>query len=587
MMGKIERLNQHLTNMIAAGEVIERPAGIVKELIENAIDAHAHKIEISIKDGGITSIQVIDDGVGMDSSDAIMAFERHATSKIHSDSDLWAINTMGFRGEALPSIASVSRVSLSTNDTKEATSVMIEYGQTIAVKPYYCPEGTQIVVEDLFQKTPARLKHLKSRQYEAAIISGNIEKFALSRPDIAFTYISDGKEMFRSKGNGDLQEVIGTIYGMDVARNTITVSGQDYDYRLTGMYALPSINRATKNYINIFVNSRMIRSYRLQKVVLEAFKDYIPEDRYPIIVLDVIMDSKLVDVNVHPSKWEVRLSKEQQLEDLIRTTLITSLSDNMQAPQIKRAMSSSNSVKVEFTNFQFEDNTPVSVSDIKQDNVLVNDLLVHEETPITYQQDFKVINSQNNQFPIMSVIGQFHGNYILAEGIDGLYIIDQHAAQERYNFERFQKLLLVEKIEYQTLLIPMIIEVGNFIQTAFDEIAEMLMKVNVTIERFGSDSILCRTVPTWMSDIDVSAFIMDMIDHYQENKDISILSIRKAALASLACHVSLKFNQHLTITEMKEVLINLQKCDNPFNCPHGRPTFIKISDSQLKKEFLR
>ncbi|MEA5018455.1 MAG: DNA mismatch repair endonuclease MutL [Erysipelotrichaceae bacterium] len=582
-MGKIERLNQHLTNMIAAGEVIERPAGIVKELVENAIDADAKRIEINIKDGGVSFIQVIDDGLGMDSSDAVMAFERHATSKIKADADLWAINTMGFRGEALPSIASVSKVTLMTNDRIEATNVMIEFGQVLAVKPQYCPEGTQVTVEHIFQKTPARLKHLKSRQYEASIITSNIEKFALTRPDIAFIYTSDNKELFRSNGKNDLQEVMATIYGVEVARNAVKIAAKDYDYELSGMYVLPSINRATKNYINIFVNSRMIKSYRLQKVVMEAFKDYIPDDRYPIVVLDIKMDAKLVDVNVHPSKWEVRLSKEQQLEDLIRKSLYSSLSDNMRAPNIKKVTPQTYNAKVEFTNFNLDDLfKPLSRSDV----TLVEDpKSTYEETPI--EEKIKVINSKSNQFPIMSVIGQFHGNYILAEGVDGLYVIDQHAAQERYNYERYQRMLSEEKVEFQTLLIPLIIEVGNFIQTDFDVIAEMLAKINVKIERFGSDSILCRTIPLWMSDVDVATFIQDMIDHYQQSQDVSLLSIRKAALASLACHVSIKFNHHLSMSEMKEVIINLQKCDNPFNCPHGRPTFIHLSDTQLKKEFLR
>lgn len=582
-MGKIERLNQHLTNMIAAGEVIERPAGIVKELVENAIDADAKRIEINIKDGGISLIQVIDDGLGMDSSDAVMAFERHATSKIKADADLWAINTMGFRGEALPSIASVSKVTLMTNDRTEATNVMIEFGQIIAVKPQYCPEGTQITVEHIFQKTPARLKHLKSRQYEASIITSNIEKFALSRPDIAFIYTSDDKELFRSNGKNDLQEVMAMVYGIEVARNTVKIAAKDYDYELNGMYVLPSINRATKNYINIFVNSRMIKSYRLQKVVMEAFRDYIPDDRYPIVVLDIKMDAKLVDVNVHPSKWEVRLSKEQQLEDLIRKSLYSSLNDNMRAPNIKKIVPQAYNTKIEFTNFNLDD----LIKPLNQQEVtmIAEPESIYEEIPI--EEKIKVINSKSNQFPIMSVIGQLHGNYILAEGVDGLYVIDQHAAQERYNYERYQRMLSEEKVEFQTLLIPLIIEVGSFIQTDFDVIAEMLAKINVKIERFGSDSILCRNIPLWMSDVDVATFIQDMIDHYQQSQDVSLLSIRKAALASLACHVSIKFNHHLSMSEMKEVIINLQKCDNPFNCPHGRPTFIHLSDTQLKKEFLR
>ncbi|MDD2591500.1 MAG: DNA mismatch repair endonuclease MutL [Erysipelotrichaceae bacterium] len=581
-MGKIARLDQHLTNMIAAGEVIERPAGIVKELVENALDANANNIEIQVKDGGISFIRVIDNGEGMDSQDAVLAFERHATSKIKNDTDLWTIKTMGFRGEALPSIASISKVKMGTNNNTESTSVTIEYGKVTSVKPHYVPEGTQIVVEDIFHKTPARLKHLKSRQYEAAIIASNIEKFALSRPDVAFTYISDEKQMFKSNGSSNLQEVMALIYGIEAAKKSVAIHANDYDYQLEGMYVLPFINRATRNYINVFVNSRMIRSYRLQKVVTEAFKQYLSDDRYPIVVLNIKMDANLVDVNVHPSKWEVRLSKEQQLEDLIRNALAASLKENMQAPTIKRAINTSNT-KIEFTNLELD--SKQEQPSVKKQEEFINIKTTEESFKI--EDKIKIINSKSKAFPIMNVIGQFHGNYILAEGIDGLYIIDQHAAQERYNFERFQKLLISENVEYQELLIPLIIEVGTSIQSDFNKVNEMMERVNINLELFGNDSVICRRIPTWMNDIDVSAFIRDMIDNYRDQKDISIFAIRKAAIASLACHVSLKFNQHLTMDEMKEVIINLQKCDNPFNCPHGRPTFILITDSQLKKEFLR
>ncbi|MEA5026856.1 MAG: DNA mismatch repair endonuclease MutL [Erysipelotrichaceae bacterium] len=581
-MGKIAQLNQHLTNMIAAGEVIERPAGVVKELIENAIDAQASSIEVNIKEGGITYIQVIDNGTGMDSSDAVMAFERHATSKLKNDNDLWSIRTMGFRGEALPSIASISKVALSTNDGQEATSVRLNFGQMMDVKPYFCPEGTQVTVEDLFQKTPARLKHLKTRQYEAAVISGIIEKFALSQPQIAFTYRSDDRVVFQSNGNGNLAEVIGIIYGMDVARNLVMLNSSDYDYVISGAYALPSITRATKNYIAVFINSRMVRSYRLQKVIMEIFKSYLPDDRYPIVVMDVRMDAQLVDVNVHPSKWEIRLSKEQQLEDLVRRTLLQSLSQNMQAPKVKTDLPIT-ATKIEFTNFTFDE--PITEQPVPPSFKTAESVSL--ETAEPNRETVKVINSKNNQFPIMSVIGQFHGNYILAESIDGLYIIDQHAAQERYNYERFQQLMMNEKTEYQTLLIPLVIEIGSYLQSEFDHISEMLQKMHVTVELFGTDSLLCRSVPVWMSDIDVLVFIHDMVDFYQAEQDTSLLAVRKAALASLACHASVKFNQHLNLDEMKEVILHLQKCENPFNCPHGRPTFIHLTESQLKKEFLR
>ncbi|MPM58746.1 DNA mismatch repair protein MutL [bioreactor metagenome] len=360
------------------------------------------------------------------------------------------------------------------------------------------------------------------------------------------------------------------------------LNSSDYDYVISGAYALPSITRATKNYIAVFINSRMVRSYRLQKVIMEIFKSYLPDDRYPIVVMDVRMDAQLVDVNVHPSKWEIRLSKEQQLEDLVRRTLLQSLSQNMQAPKVKTDLPIT-ATKIEFTNFTFDE--PITEQPVPPSFKTAESVSL--ETAEPNRETVKVINSKNNQFPIMSVIGQFHGNYILAESIDGLYIIDQHAAQERYNYERFQQLMMNEKTEYQTLLIPLVIEIGSYLQSEFDHISEMLQKMHVTVELFGTDSLLCRSVPVWMSDIDVLVFIHDMVDFYQAEQDTSLLAVRKAALASLACHASVKFNQHLNLDEMKEVILHLQKCENPFNCPHGRPTFIHLTESQLKKEFLR
>ena len=332
-MGRIHQLDEHLRNMIAAGEVVERPAGVVKELVENAVDAKATRIEVQITQGGIDSIVIIDDGIGMDAEDAKLAFERHATSKLKEEADLWNIHTMGFRGEALPSIAAVSQVTLKTNNGTEATEVMINFGEKQAARATAAPQGTMIEVRNLFQKTPARFKHLKSPQYEFSLILDMIQKFALAHPEIAFYLSHDGKTAFQSKGNDRLQEVMMQIYGRDVAKGAIAIDASDYDYRISGFAAQPQHHRATKYYMTLFVNQRMIRSYHLQKAIIDAFHAYMPKDRYPIAVLNIEMDTQLVDVNVHPSKWEIRLSKEKQLEKLLYQAIDAALKSKLQIVQ--------------------------------------------------------------------------------------------------------------------------------------------------------------------------------------------------------------------------------------------------------------
>ena len=369
-MAKIQQLDAHLTNMIAAGEVVERPMGVIKELVENALDAQATRIEVNINQGGTELMEVIDNGVGMDREDACLCFERHATSKIKTTEDLWAIHTLGFRGEALPSIASVSNLTLLTNNGEDSTRVEIRYGQRQSARPYPCNQGTQITVSGLFQKTPARLKHLKSIPYETSLILDVIQKFALSYPDVAFRLVHDGKEVFRSAGNGSLLEVMAIIYGRDLARQCIEVEGQDFDYTVRGLMALPAQTRASRNYMTVFINRRMIRSYRIQKAILEAYKNYIPQDRYPIVVLDIEMDSHLCDVNVHPSKWEIRLSKEQQLEFLIRDTLTHTLREHMQAPEVMRVETPRE--KVEMPQL-FETPAAVPANQVREDSVEANE----------------------------------------------------------------------------------------------------------------------------------------------------------------------------------------------------------------------
>lgn len=641
-MARIHTMNEHLTNMIAAGEVVERPMGIVKECVENSIDAKATSIEVRIINGGLDCITIIDDGIGMDFEDARMAFERHATSKIQKDEDLWNIHTLGFRGEALPSIASVAAVDLLTCDGKDSTKVQVHYGKQLMHEPFAAPKGTQIDIRDLFQRTPARFKHLKSPQYEFSLISDVIQKFAFANPDIAFRLVHNEVETFRTNGSGNLQEVLMQIYGRDLAKNAIRIENRDADYTITGYAAQPNFNRATKYYMLIYINKRMVRSMRLQKAIQDAYSPYLPSDRYPIVVLNIEMDAQLVDVNVHPSKWEIRLSKEKQCENLIYMALSDALKKSLQVSEVKTVKEK---VIMEMPKFDFDekkeqsiqinkelansfevnetDNYPMYTADfnkvekqpvpkdvtpkLNQPSLVEPVSMITkkiEEQVVTVDNQPNVIESKdelipsqdnlvkqvekvNEAFPELSVIGQFHNCYILASGEKGLYVIDQHAAQEKFHYEQLKKNIFAHDPVMQQLLIPETIKLTPAAIVQLDEINDMLSSMHLNLELFGEDSVLLREIPLWLKNTNLKSFVYDLVDFYLKNSEISEAKLRKSALASMACHSSIRFNRSLTMDEMRQVIEDLKKCEQPFHCPHGRPTMICITDNQLEKDFYR
>lgn len=658
-MARIHQLDEHLSNMIAAGEVVERPSGIVKELVENSIDAKAKHIEIQILQGGIDCITIIDDGCGMDAQDATLAFERHATSKIQAVDDLWKISTMGFRGEALPSIASVSQVTLRTNDGIDSSEVIIYYGTLKSARPCGTPKGTMLEVRNLFQKTPARFKHLKSPQYEFSLISDVVQKFAISHPNIGFELSHDGRSVFKTKGNGNLREVLMQIYGRDGAKTAIELHGQDLDYTIRGYALQPQFQRATKYYVLLYINGRMIRNYHLQKAVMDAYAPYMPKDRYPIAVINMEMDAQLVDVNVHPSKWEIRLSKEKQLEKLLYQTIKAALMQDMEVPNIQ-ARKENKKEKIEIQELQF---TYPRDQEVKKLHTEVNDSFVHyngkpkqtiteeskvqvdkvepQEAPVEAEKQESVDKKQelsesqssdtqapikdqvieevsttkqaetlfkdivpiqevvmkaeqepasesiNPSLPQLHVIGQFHNSYILAEGEKGLYIIDQHAAQERYHYEMIQKQILSGVKDTQPLLIPITVETTISAVSRIDDLNELLEQVGIHFEVFGNTTLLCRELPIWLKDTKEEAFLQDMIDLWQKDDEISLDKLRKHTIATMACHSSIRFHRSLTMEEMKQVILDLGKCEQPFHCPHGRPTLICYEDKDLIHDFER
>lgn len=601
-MGVIQALDTQLTNMIAAGEVVERPMGIVKELVENALDAKATRIDILVQQGGIQSIQVVDNGVGMDSEDATMAFERHATSKIANTKDLWSIKTLGFRGEALPSIASVSEVNLETNNGEQSTRVEIKYGKLINARPYPCNQGTMIQISGLFQKTPARLKHLKTVPYENSLISDVVQKFALSHPEVAFSFTSDNKQTFKTSGSNDLLEVVYQLYGKDIAKNSIMIDDGDTDYRVHGVCVHPQFNRATRNAISVFLNGRMVRPYRIQKAIIDSYANYIPSDRYPIVVLNITMDSQLVDVNVHPSKWEVRLSKEQQLEYLLREIIPNAIREHIQAPIVNMERVVKEKVEIQSL---FENNDLPIQQTVKEENQSYTPIqnaiqLKPQETEVINRVETKeeprmvetvieekIVPLAKKEFPILKVIGQIHGKYILCEGVEGLYIIDQHAAQERVHYEQLLTEMESAQHTMTQCLVPHMIHTTHDLVRRVDEMNDVVKDLGIQFEVFGDDSFVVREIPIWLKDVDEAIFLQDLVDSFKDEKEISKSKIHKHKIATMACHHSIRFNRILNEIEMNEVLSQLASCNQPYHCPHGRPTFICIDATRLEKEFLR
>jgi DNA mismatch repair protein MutL len=581
-MGIILKLDDHLTNMIAAGEVVERPMGVVKELVENAIDAKATRIEVTVAQGGLSSIVVSDNGIGMDPQDASRAFERHSTSKIKETQDLWSISTLGFRGEALPSIASVSRVVCMTNNGASATRVEIHFGKLISVVPYACPAGTHISVEGLFLKTPARLKHMKSVQYETAMIVDVIEKFTLCYPDIAFLLTCDGKVVVQTNGSGSLKEAVYRKYGSDIARNVVEFSKQSYDFSLSGAIVLPHVSRSSRNDMILFANRRLIRSIRLQRAIMQAYKYYLPEDRYPIVVLNINMDHQLVDVNVHPSKWEIRLSKEQQAELFITETIEEVLKQHMHAALIREQVFRPTVTEV-ISFFPTADEKVANIIKEVEGKYEYNESIVEDKER---NVDDSSMNHEN-VFSQMTALAQLHQKYILAQGEAGLYILDQHAAMERIRYEHYQSQLLQGDQRMQPLLIPVIIEGRKKSRMRFDELAKLLLSMKIEVELLSDSQFIIRQLPVWMSDIDAQAAIEDLFESFENDAWQDEGSLRKAAIASLACHSSVRFNQNLSIDEMQSIIDGLKKCQQPYHCPHGRPTFVLIDGNRLLKEFNR
>lgn len=598
---KIKQLDDILANKIAAGEVIERPANVVKELVENSIDASSSKIDIIIEEGGMNLIQIIDDGSGMDKDDARLCFSRHATSKIYNDQDLFCIQTLGFRGEAIPSIASISHFVLKTSDGSQGSTVIYEFGKFIEQKQSDLNRGTNISVSKLFQNVPARLKYIKSVNAEFAHIQNYVERLSLSHPDIAFTLIHNDKMTYKTNGNGNLLEVIHQIYGLSVVKNMLNLKAGNDEFQIEGFIGKIEVNRASKNHIVTMVNHRIVKNQVAIDAINQAYRKYLADNRYPIAVINIEIDPYLVDVNVHPSKLEVKFSKEYELKKLIFDAVSKTLENVNLTYQVKeeRPVFKPQLDQMDL-DIDFRQEIPTKVQDKPQASFIQEKkqpLFVHEEKneyitepveklfeePIQLE---KVEVSLKEMKKKIFVKAQIHGTYIVGEDDSGMYLIDQHAAQERINYEYFLEKYSHPDMTMRDLLIPITVEYPLSECMMIEERKDLLKEVGIDLEPFGNGFII-KQLPMWMNQINEHLFIEDMIQQILKDNKIDLLSLQEHAIATLSCKASLKGNSHLSIESMQTIVDNLMRCDNPYVCPHGRPTIIHYSAYELEKLFKR
>ena len=705
-MGKINILSAELSNKIAAGEVVERPSSVVKELVENSIDAGSTNIKVIIKEFGIQQIRIIDNGSGISNDDLARAFLRHATSKISADYDLFHIETLGFRGEALASISSVSKVTIKSCAGEAQGKMLVLEGGKVVSEEYYAPiKGTDLSVENLFYNTPARLKYLRNPHTEQANITNIIHKFALSYPNVAFELHVDGKITFKTYGDGDVHKILSKIYNMGVARNMIEFSGNNDDYKVFGYISVPEETRASKNYINIFINGRYIKNYGIQNAIIDAYGTLLMINRYPLCVINIEMDPILLDVNVHPTKQEVRLSKEAELIRLIKEVIAERLSNYTYIPRgMNNVLTKKEKEKIEKINFldeiynkfgdvedknifseekkepevdleaelsfpdtqeevashviqedEFlfggdlltnsnEEKTPVQSkentfnqrnktqkikSDLpdlsysshprdnrnkfgdkptkkeienfmnfskKEDNASYDDRteevvsnVVKDDSHFNEIKDAKIVQDDDTKvrtLPDLKVLAQIFKTYILSEADNKLFLIDQHAAAERYNYEKLQREFIERKNYKKQMLIPLMFDFSVEEAAEVRNNIEKFEELGIIFEEFGDNSYVVREFPGWIEE-DEEQMIKIIVEKVLRNNNITFNELRNDAIAMASCKMSIKANQVLTDVEMNKVISDLYECKNPFTCPHGRPIITKMEKKDLEKMFKR
>lgn len=568
-MGVIKKLDSIISNQIAAGEVIEKIGNVVKELVENSIDAGSTKIDIELVESGLRSITVTDNGSGMDETDALLAFERHATSKIIDINDLFRIQSLGFRGEALPSIAAVSRVELITHNGDLGCRVLYQDGVLVETGLVPANQGTKITVTRLFYATPARFKYLKSPQYELAVINQMINRFALAYPDISFRLSNDGKLMLATTGKGAIQDILANIYSPDIAREMLPFEAKSRDYLIRGLTSKPIINRSSKNYISLFVNRRSIIDGKILSAIKSAYEQLIPLQRYPITVLYIECDPALIDVNIHPRKQEIKFSEHKALIDLVYDTIAAVV-------QSKPIFQEAKSEDFRQETFLFSEPSHAGYQIEPADDLPQEKR--HDEPPKTIEEPTHVI-------PEMAYIGQYSGTYLLYQNPEGLHLLDQHAAAERIRYERYLY-HMAHREGRQGLLFPLRLSLSN------DQIIELEPHLKA-LKRFGLEvslerhTALIHAIPSWFVRNHEIEFAEEVLMTLLREETLTKESVIDELAKSLACKHSLKANHYISEREATALLEDLRQCEKPYTCPHGRPIIVKISIGQIERLFNR
>lgn len=621
-MGNIHIMDEWLSNKIAAGEVVERPASVVKELVENAIDAGSTQIEVFLHDAGLASIQVTDNGSGMDEEDAFKCFARHATSKISNEHDLFRIRTLGFRGEALASIASVSKIHLKTYDGQSGIELVLEGGIERARHAAPSRRGTDITVSQLFFNTPARLKYMKTIQTELGHSIDLMNRLALCNPHIAFKLMHHEQLLLQTNGRGNVQQVLASIYGIQNAKKMIAFEGQSHDYKISGYATLPEITRASKNYMSIFVNGRWVKHFLAQKAMTDAYHTFLPIERFPIVVLFVEGDPYLTDVNVHPAKHQIRLSKEPELLELIQTTIREAIRAVNRVPEavkqvkpVRVPTEQMNMFKPAFNEERLQqvteglakqNSSPTRSTLSPQQRVVAQELYrdVTNDVPIMKEPEPTFANTTKTEpidviepitpsqaeehFPHVEIVGQIHGTYIVAQMEDGFYLIDQHAAQERIKYEYFRdKVGDVNPNERQALLLPLTFHYAADEALHLRERREQLEQIGLFLEDFGQGSFIVREYPSWFPKGEEQQIIEQLLEQVLRFSKTDIKKLREEAAIMMSCKKSIKANYYLTHEQMTTLINDLRACEHPFTCPHGRPVLIHFSTYEVEKMFKR
>lgn len=647
----IQVLDQETINKIAAGEVIERPSSVVKELVENAIDAGATAVTIEIKDGGISFIRITDNGSGISKDDIPMAFLRHSTSKIKSIEDLMNVSSLGFRGEALSSIAAVSQVELITKTADDFTGsrYVIEGGNEISLEEVGAPDGTTFIVRNLFYNTPVRRKFLKTAATEAGYVNTLIEHLSLSHPDISFRFINNNQNKLHTSGNMNLKDIIYGVYGRDITSNLMEISGKTQDVEITGFIGKPVICRGNRGYENYYINGRYIKSSIITKAIEEAYKGYIMPHNYPFTAIHFKINPSIMDVNVHPTKMELRFSKNEfvyrfvletvkeclanrelaarvKLPDPVKQQQFTKSPENIkqteksyvqentdskpyQAPRIEPPResfynSTESSVKQKTVN---ENQTTGFIKNItdytkmpptrlpEPFEIKRSDEMIKEDKKI-YEAEKKQEAEQLSMFdtPLMSekakadyrIIGQLFETYWLIEYEDKFYMMDQHAAHEKILYERFMNHLKVKDMDTQMIMPPVIIELNMQQEDAYKRNKQAFSRLGFEIEEFGGNAYKVNGLPAGLPNINLKQMLIDMIDGLTDDNstDLDIITER---VATMSCKAAVKGNNKLSFEEAKELIEELMQAENPYNCPHGRPTLIVMSKYEVERKFKR